>query len=332
MKRSDNYQETANENDSRNFGDRHRERAREIYEMRRKGMRQNYRMQRARVSVVPRVFWGTIFFLLAAVGVFGLFVINSHGAWPGFLKLGGNSVDQLLDKFWLIMGAVVLIAIALASLVSLNWFGFFIPIAIIIAMFSSWLGIASPAIPPLIFIIAVLLSISFTILFHRNWRKHYYAKFARRDPDFANFMKRDPDFANFHQSNTNFSQRFFGDMDSFVTGNEDGGEVYIFAKFSEGVRYIDNKNLRKVFIDARLGAVKSYFQNAKLADNKLDININAKLGSVELYVPRNWKLISKVNTFAGGISENGYAEVDENSPIVTLRGSARMGAITVNYV
>lgn len=260
-------------------------------------------------------------------------MINSHGTWPSFLKLSDNNMDQPLDKFWLIMGSIVLIAIALASLVSLNWFGFFIPIAIIIMMFSSWFGIVSSAIPPLIFVIAVLLSISFSILFHRNWRKHYYSKFARRDPDFANFMKRDPDFANFRQGDTNFSRRFFGDTDSFVTGNKDGSEVYIFAKFSEGVRYIGNKNLRKVFIDARLGGVRAYFQNAKLADKMLDINIRAKLvGGVELYVPRSWKLVSEINAFAGGFSESGHAEIDDNSPTVTLRGSASMGEITVNYV
>jgi predicted membrane protein len=272
---------------------------------------QIYHMEKKR-SIFWRAFWGITFLLAAAIGILGIVAISSTGRMPTYLTDWRNSFGLAAE--WI--GLVLLVAIAIASAISLNWFGFFLPAALFATIFAGSLHII-PAMIPAIWVVAVLLSIGFSILFHRSWKvrasrwnkQHYGTEMTGWDLIDGKFAK------NSAQDSADISD-----------------EVRVFAKMGEATRYVESQNLKKAFVDAKLGSVKIYFQNAKISDGKADFYLDAKLGAIELNVPKNWKLISEVNAAAGGISENGHAEINENSPVITLHGSATMGAITVNYL
>jgi len=237
-----------------------------------------------------RVFWGVLF--LAAAGL----VIATSFGWLNLF---------VMNIWWLIL-MIFLAVITIASLINLQWFGVFFPIAGILTVLNyqtDWFNWSGTAIGG-IFATALLLSIAFSILFHHNYKKRYEKWVGEHGDDFA----------------------------KTVSGQDDGDEVYVSANLGEAVRYVESQHLQKVFVNCSLGGAKVYFANAKLADNQLEINIRASLGGVELYVPKNWKVVNNMNALAGGISEKNFANVDESSPIVTLRGSANLGGVEIIYV
>jgi len=239
-----------------------------------------------------RVFWG-VFFLVAALAV-----LAQIFGWLTFS----------INIWWLIL-AIFLLAIMIASMVGLNWFGVFLPAACILTIVNyqtSWfdLNLTGQDIGG-IFAVAVLLSIAFSILFHRcSYRR------LRSMVDY----KKDIDEAA-HQASS-----------------DDGREVVIAARLGEAVRYVESKNLEKVFIDCVMGGVKVYFNGTELAGKELTIDIHGAMGGVEMYLPRNWRVVNGLNAFAGGVSEKNRTELTADSPIVRLTGNVSLGGVEIIYI
>lgn len=246
-------------------------------------------------NVLWRVFWG-MFFLVAAAAVLCQTL--------GFFTLQ-------LNVWWLILG-IFLIAIMVQAAVNLDWFFVFVPaaaIATIVNYQTAWLNLSGQAIGGL-FGVAVLAALAFAILFHR--RPHFGG---------ADRLWRKP----------HFECDFGGNNDS-ILDDDDEREIVVRANMGETVKYVDSQKLEKVWIDCRLGAVKIYFDNAKIHGNKLDVRIDCDLGGVEMYVPRNWRIASGLNNNLGGASEKGRAELTPDSPTVNLSGHANLGGVEIIYV
>jgi predicted membrane protein len=234
-----------------------------------------------------RVFWG-LFFLVAA----GAVLAQIFG-WLTFS----------INIWWLILG-IFLLAIMVASIINLNWFGVFVPAACmttIINYQTNWfdLNLTGQKIGGL-FAVAVLLTIAFSILFHRKSYREIH-----RWVD--------------NKHGSNHTSR--GDR-----------EVTVSARLGEAVRHIESKKLERVYIDCVMGSVKVYFSGAKLVDNKLTIHVNCSLGGVELHVPRNWRVASGLDASLGGVSKKNHAELKPNSPTVHLTGNVNLGGVEIIYI
>ncbi|MCL2451942.1 hypothetical protein FWD20_03720 [Candidatus Saccharibacteria bacterium] len=240
-------------------------------------------------NVFWRVFWG-VFFLVAAGAVaaqiFGFFSF-SIGIW------------------WLIL-ATFLFAIIIASLVKLNWFGVFVSLACLVTIANyqtNWLSLSGQEVGAL-FGIALLLTIAFSILFHkksyRSMRK-YWSRYERVGG-------------------------------ASETSADDEREVAVRANFGSAVRYIESKNLEKVLIDCKFGAAKVYLSNARPAGKETTVLINCAFGGLELYVPRTWRIVNGLDANLGGVEEKGRTEISPDSPTVRLIGSANLGGVEIVYV
>ena len=246
-----------------------------------------------------RVFWG-LFFLVAALAVgaqiFGLFAIS-------------------INVLWVVL-MIFLVAILVASVVQLNWFLTFLPAAGILTIINSQTNLLHwpQNIYAGLFGVAILLSVAFTILFHRS-----------RGREFREWQ-------NYHHRN-NKKNRDENATENFRENlADDGREVVVNARLGETVRYVNSKNLEQVWIDCKLGGAKVYFDNAVVANKELKIHIECSLGGLQMFVPKTWRIISGLNAMAGGVSEKGASDLSPDSPTVTLSGNANLGGVEIIYI
>lgn len=235
-----------------------------------------------------RIFWG-LFFLVAAAGlasqIFGI-------------------VTYDINIWWVIL-CIFLVAIMIKSLISLNWFGVFVPAAVVVTILNyqtDLIQVSNEGIGGS-YAVAVLLAIAFSILFHRRNRG----------------------WVGFH------GKIGHSKSDEIVDG-KDGKEVAVSARFSSTIKYVNSDNLEKVLVDCSFGAIKLYFDNAKPGKDGAVIDINCSFGGVEMYVPKNWNIANGLNTGFGGIEEKNRAVLNDGSPVVKLVGDISFSGVTIIYV
>lgn len=227
--------------------------------------------------------------------------------WGVFFILAAIAI--ILNQFGLLAGislinliiTILLIPIIITSIKHINFSGILIPLAIIGIIYSKNLGIEALTPWPLLGS-AIFLSIGLSLLIK---------------PKPYNF------------ENKNHKMKSFDD-EEFVEGSEKG-EVSLYTRFSESIKYINSKNLKKVNIDCSFGGMKVYFDNSKIEDNEAIVYIDASFAGVELYVPKDWNIINNVSCIFGGIDEKNKKENLGEKNLI-LRGKVSFAGVEIRYI
>jgi len=192
---------------------------------------------------------------------------------------------------------IVVLPVMVESLIHLSFTGVFIPAALLCIMFSSQLGLDKIT-PWPVLAAAVLLSIGFSIIFrkHDKW----------------------------------LNQMHFETDASFENITDD--EMTCTVRFGEGTKYIMSENFEGASLNCQFGAIKAYFDNAKLSPNGAELNVNASFSGVELFIPKHWKVASSLNAFLGGVEEKSRNAPDPDSPLLTLTGNVSFAGIVIYYI
>ncbi|GHU08463.1 membrane protein [Alphaproteobacteria bacterium] len=237
-----------------------------------------------------RVFIGMLFLLAAAAVVCSALNIITLGINVGWLLL-----------------TILLAAIAVAGLVKLNWFGLFMATAGIVTVVST----QTDYLPQLdghigtLWIVAVLVSIGFSILFHRrhSWYKSFHGE--RK-----------------------------GDKYETVIDAVDDTEINVDVNFSSTIKYINSNDFRRARLDCNFGSITVYFDNAAIKGDSAVIDIDSSFSGLELYVPKEWNIIDDLSKTGAGISfknnRRGYDKKDEKT--VTLTGNLNLSGIEIVYI
>ncbi len=224
---------------------------------------------------MKKIFLG-LFFIMIAV----LILLNQMG------YLINMSIFKLLITVfagaWFIRG-----------IIRKNFFGIFMPLAILGTIYASELQITNFS-PMPILLIALFLSIGFSIMFKKRYFCHQHRGFER------------------------------------VINEEDDEEVNVENKFSSSVKYINSDNLKKVNLYSSFGAMKVYFDNAKI-EKDLTINLDISFSGVELYIPKEYKIINKADVSLGGIDEKNKRDVISKKTI-TITGKVSFAGVEIIYV
>lgn len=184
-----------------------------------------------------------------------------------------------------------LIPIFIKGLIHLNFGAILIPLAIVGCMYSKELGITSIT-PWTLLLCSIFISIGLHLILGRSKAKHKYNSTVERD-------------------NKN--------------------DIEVDVNFNSIIKYIDTNNLKSGLIDCSFGAAKVYFDKANLNKDGATINLDISFAGVELYIPKKWKVINKVNVFAGAIDEKNDPISDEEN-ILTLTGSINFSGVTIIYI
>ena len=192
---------------------------------------------------------------------------------------------------------IIIAPIMIESLVYLNFTGVFIPAALLGIVFAKPLGIEAIT-PWPILAAAVLLSIGFSVMFHKRYkgceRPHY-------------------------QKNETFENVYDDEMTCTV-------------KFGSSSKFIQSENFEKAYLNCSFGSIKAYFDNAKLSPDGAQLYINAECSGVELYIPKRWKISNSVSAFLGGVEEKSKNTPDPDSPVLNITGNIRLSGIVIYYI
>jgi predicted membrane protein len=88
-------------------------------------------------------------------------------------------------------------------------------------------------------------------------------------------------------------------------------------------------NFRSADLAAFMGGVDLDLRNAKMTEAEGVIDVFAFWGGIDIRVPKDWSIESKVLPLLGGYEENLEQTVREGSPRLVIRGTVVMGGVEV---
>jgi hypothetical protein len=253
-----------------------------------------------------RIFWGVIF-VLAAVAV----ALNAIGV----LTIAGLSTG---DFFW----TVILVIVLILSIPHLFWFGIFFPLAGFLMIYAEPIGLDVSGVSRWVFLlVALLLSIGFTILFRKRRRYRWDDKWVHG----YGYDGRDYEYGSGYEEASTTATAYAESVDSDV--------VRVSSSFGNVIKYINSDKLERVEAECSFGAMKLYFDNAKLRDGGAIIILEVGFGSVELFIPKEWAVNNEVKRgFSGVYEKNAEYRSAEKTARITITGDVGFSSICIIYV
>jgi len=115
--------------------------------------------------------------------------------------------------------------------------------------------------------------------------------------------------------------------------DDDGNNPVVSTQFGSVSRYLHSECLETVQLECRFGALEVFFDQTQLSPDGAELICNNHFGSIELFIPRHWRVIDKLNCTFGGVEHKSHnAAPSENSPKLTISGTVTCGGIEIRYV
>ena len=127
-----------------------------------------------------------------------------------------------------------------------------------------------------------------------------------------------------------------GEMSQTQLHTDEGGDInnpYICARFGAVSRYLHSDSLETARLECRFGAMEVYFDQAQISPDGAKLICNCSFGAIEIFVPRNWRVVDRLNCTLGGVDHKSHhASLTENSPLLTISGNVTFGGLEIRYV
>ncbi len=233
-----------------------------------------------------------VFFVLA-----GVFVIGSQlGAFGeiGFLS---------------ILASVLLIALIVHSAFQLNFFGVLIPAAFLYTIYNDVIGLPEISVWQLV-LAAVLASTGLSILFHR----HVHKVWVHHNHGSVHHGKAA------HHAFTSEKEKV------------DDNNPYVKVNFGSSSKYLHADSLKSGEFICSFGSLQIYFDQVQLSPGGAEILVDCSFGQVELFLPRQWKVINRMYSTLGNVEDNRRDNPAENAPELTLKGNLSFGSVEIRYI
>lgn len=202
-----------------------------------------------------------------------------------------------------LLGSIFLVAILIHSSTHLNFAGILFSFAFLGILYAEPLGIQN-LVPWPILIAALLGSIGLSIIFHKSIRNHY---------------------AHYSCDNGEHDEHFDQVFDA-----PDSENINCKVSFGSAIKYVNTPNFEKGYFDCSFGAMKVYFDNAVITSDQAEICLNVSFSGVELYLPKNWNIVDKVNSSLAGIEiKNRPVNPDKT---VYLTGKTSFSGVEIIYI
>lgn len=230
------------------------------------------------------LFWGA-FFLVSAVFV----IACQTGA---FGQIGILSI----------LATILLIGIAIQSIIHLNFFGVFVPAALLYIIYQQPLHL----LPISIWILlsaAVLASIGFSFIFnvhsHHPW--HDCCSGAEK-----------------------FSE---------VKENLDDNNPCVSVSFNSSSKYLHADCLKSGRFNSSFGSLELFFDQTLLSPDGAEIILECSFSSMKLYIPKQWNVIEEVRASLGGVQNDvRLSRPEEGAPRLKISGNVSFGSVEIHYI
>lgn len=188
---------------------------------------------------------------------------------------------------------ILIIPILLTSLMKVNFTGIFFSLAFLCIIYREPLNLES--VTPIPVLLAALFgSIGFSIMFS----KHHFCQKCNSE---------------------NFDQ---------IINGEDSEEVDFGVNFGSSIKYINSDDFKRANLRSSCGSMKVYFDNAKIIDDNAVINLDISLSGVELYIPKEWKIVNKVDVTLGSVEQKNTGK-EKFEKTITLTGRVNLSGVEI---
>jgi len=207
---------------------------------------------------------------------------------------------------WTIILSILFVPCLIEGLAKLNWFEIFFSAAFLVLVWQRPIYDAVGVRPGfwILMLTALLLSIGFTTLFGGLGSSNTVVIDGKRRK-----MK---------------SKKGSSSKESYS-----GKDLYFKQKLAASEKYVRSENLSRVRIKNTLGSLELYFDSTTVSPEGLVIEVDNNLANLELYVPRDWKIIDQMENSLASFSTVGWD--DGAFTTVTLRGKNSLANLEVNY-
>lgn len=227
--------------------------------------------------------------------------------WGGFftglaayviLNTLGYTPDITIVRFAV---AILCVALFVVAAVKLEFGGMLLSLAILAICFDKVLGIEALT-PWPVLIAAVFGTIGLNILFGdavKRWKQKKKAK-----------------------------NKTYRAQAQDITGDS----INLRTRFSGECKQIHSDQLTNVNIDCAFGGLEVHLEDAMIQTGSAVVDMQVSFGGVELYVPKEWKVVNNTTATLGGYSESGADSKDPMAPTLVLQGTIRFGGVDLSRV
>lgn len=193
---------------------------------------------------------------------------------------------------------IITVPIVISSLFHLNFGGVLFPLAILAIIFDKKLGITE--ITPWPVLIAALFAIIGLELIFSKIKKNRWS----------------------HSHHEHFDE---------VINCDDEDIINYHINFGSGIKYVNSDDFKRASLSCSFGALKVYFDNAIIKGKNAEIHIDCSFAGMELFIPKNWKIVNDMNINIGGVEEKNRNSMDEG-PTIKLTGNVKFAGIEITYI
>jgi len=228
------------------------------------------------------LFWG-IFFILTALAI---------------IAMQTGSFEQISILSFLI--GVFLTAIVILSLVKLNFFGVFPPMAFLYMIFWKPLGLVNINYWLLI-LSSVLISIGFSIIFGKQHKNRWDHKVRNGTEN--------------------------------ISESIDDNNPVVSVRFGSSGKYLHTDNLQSGKFNVYFGELELFFDQVLLNTEGVEIFVDCNFGSLILNIPKQWRVNDNIHVTLGEV-KNKIRQVNpaDDAPKLTITGKVQIGAIEIRYI
>lgn len=232
-----------------------------------------------------------VFFIAAAI----LVVANQLGYFTGI-------------NLWSMLLTVMLLPVVGSGLYHRNFFNFFLGIGFLLIIYARPLGITALT-PWTVLVAALFLAIGFSMLLPGKHRLHHPICY----------------------NNQMWRKHNHKYQENETVDHVDGNEVNCSVSMSGSCKYLHSDSLEKGYFKCSLGYLKVYFDNVRLHPAGAALSVDCSLGSMELFIPENWKVALNVEAALGNINEEQRMQ-HPDGPTLTITGSVQLGNLAIRYI
>ena len=130
----------------------------------------------------------------------------------------------------------------------------------------------------------------------------------------------------------NVNTRKKGKNEKINNFSTDENFIKIEKVFVSSVDYIEPMDLEGGEIEVVFSNISIYLDKVKLINNFADLNLSPVFSSIDLYIPKDWEVITEISLVGAKITEHNYdAHIEKNNRL-KLWGDGVFSSIKIYYI
>ena len=123
--------------------------------------------------------------------------------------------------------------------------------------------------------------------------------------------------------------------EEYEISQEEGGSenVRCEVSFHSIVKYLHCPALRRASLECSFGSLSLYFSDVELFEGRAHADVDVSFGSMELYVPANWRVINNVSSsFGHSALDESPLKPDADAPVLTVSGDVSFSSLEIHRI